>query len=195
MKLTEYEVSFTGNDSEVVRIDIDRWGKFSATLPRRISKELQIESETTAFSLNDIRVKIDQLRDRYLEHLEPAKRVLIYSITRSNSNDYSSSKHMKTSSINFRWSFAIKKCDDFFLCDENFADVSPYKLDRGRYGNQNFVEFTQENLEKFKKISEGIDGILTMIGNLAAAGFVSDFDKLLTDGGNVILPSETRWGE
>jgi len=185
MKLTEYEVSFTGNDSEVVRIDIDRWGKFSATLPRRISNELEIPETISAESLAGIRERLNMFRDRYINHIDPPVRVLIYSLAHA---DYSGSSNRDKINSNgqviFRWAFAIKKCQDFYLCGNDFGEINPRRMesDRNRF---DYVIYTPENLEKFRKIEEGIATIRRMIHSIADSGFVSEFDKLLTTASEV----------
>jgi hypothetical protein len=192
MKLTTYVLRFSDLDSEEVQINVDRFGLFSAKLPLRIVNTLGAPKEPGERSLNELRRRLDDYVQKYLDYQSPPKKVVVYAFGHRNPfGDFGTSKdkYVTRSTVGVAWSHAILKADDIYLCDETFNEVEKYREDRGRT-TWHVIDYSPEVVESFKKISAGIIELHKLLRDTINNGFVNDFSKMLNVG--VVEVIETK---
>lgn len=180
MKLTTEIARFSETDSEEVQINIDRYGLFSAKVPRRIVETCKSPNEISAKTIDEIRQKIKDLIAKYRDYQNPPRKVLAYSFSfASTLNGYSSkSKFISESVCGFAYSHAILKTDDLYLCDDMFLEISNYREDRNRPYFY-YIDYSEKMAETFKKIETGIKDIQKMLKEISLSGFDMSMNNIL----------------
>lgn len=180
MKLTTRVAKFTDTDQEDVQINVDKYGKFSLRVPRRITMTCGDRELIEADSIGELQARLDSLIQKYKDYIDPPNKVLIYSF--SFANPFGSSldnKQVTKSIVGFAWAHAIKKSEDLFISDSSFVDVAKCKEDKFR-SHWHTIDYSPEMVKTFENISRGVIDIQQMLKEISQTGFDVDFIKILT---------------